>query len=46
MRIPALDPFVLPLVKLNQGSEAVNFKATFKNITAYNGNDFTLNKIK
>ncbi|KAK7601698.1 hypothetical protein V9T40_009139 [Parthenolecanium corni] len=46
MRIPSLEPFYVPLVKLDQGSEAVNFKATFKNLTLRTGLVFDVKKVK
>lgn len=46
MRIPPLDPFKVPFIKLDQGSGSVNFKATFKDIIATNGKNFKLNKVK
>lgn len=46
MRIPPLEPFHVPEVKLDQGSEAVNFKATFKNLILHTGLAWDVKKVK
>jgi len=47
MRIPPLDPFRLPEVKLNQqGTGSVNFEAIFKNIVAEGAKKFNISQLK
>lgn len=46
MRIPPLDPLHVPEVALDQGTGAVNFQATFKNIVSYGAKHFNLTSIK
>lgn len=46
MRLPPLDPFFVPLIRMDQGTRSVNFQAKFENITAYGGQNFQINKLK
>lgn len=46
VNVPALDPFVLPKLKLNRTADNLRLRAVIKNIKAYGGSDFKIEKLK
>lgn len=45
LNIPALEPLVVPMVKLEQGTGAVNYRANLKDISIYGLTKFSVNQL-
>ncbi|XP_068629038.1 circadian clock-controlled protein daywake-like [Battus philenor] len=46
VNLPALDPFVVPTLKLNRTAANLRLKAVIKNVKAYGGSNFKIEKLK
>ncbi|CAK1600170.1 unnamed protein product [Parnassius mnemosyne] len=46
LNIPALDPFVVPTLKLDRTASNLRLKAVIKNAKAYGGSNFRIEKVK
>lgn len=44
--IPSIEPLVVPMVMLEQGTQAVNYKAKLKNIKVYGLSNYDVKDVK
>ncbi|XP_075235679.1 protein takeout-like [Lycorma delicatula] len=46
LQIPAIDPLMIPMVMLEQGTQAVNYKAKLRNLKVYGLRNYQFNDVK
>lgn len=46
MNVPPADPLIIPYLEVNRNTEALQVKAKLKDIQAYGGTKFVINKLK
>lgn len=46
MKIPGLEPLVIPALEINRNNDALQVKAKLKDIQAFGGTGFVINRLK